>query len=80
MTHSEKFWIAPKANDAAAHAIASDTRPSSLPHIRASPAPIRPARPQPAICHGVHGPWPKNTFDASAATAPAAKPGAPPSA
>ena len=38
-----------------------------------------PTTPQPAICHGVHGPWPKKTFDASAATAPTTKPGAPPS-
>ena len=38
-----------------------------------------PTAPQPTICHGVYGPWPKKKFDASAATAPTAKPGAPPS-
>ena len=38
-----------------------------------------PTPPHAAICHGVNGPWPKKTLDASAATEPTAKPGAPPS-
>ena len=39
-----------------------------------------PTPPHATICHGVHGPCPKKKFEASAATAPTAKPGAPPSA
>jgi hypothetical protein len=39
-----------------------------------------PTPPHAHICHGVHGPCPKKTFEAKAATAPTAKPGAPPSA
>ena len=38
-----------------------------------------PTRPQPAICHGVQGPWEMKKFETSAATAPTAKPGAAPS-
>src|SRR5689334_10419399 len=33
-----------------------------------------PTMPQPSICQGVHGPWPRNAFDASAAAAPVARP------
>lgn len=36
--------------------------------------------PQPAICHGVHGPCPKKKFEVSAASAPTTYPGAAPSA
>ena len=46
---------------------------------RPSPAPNSPQAPQATICHGVHGPWPKNRFETSAATAPTTNPGAPPS-
>src|SRR4029078_12599404 len=35
---------------------------------------ISPTRPQPSICQGVHGPWPRNASDASAAAAPVARP------
>ncbi len=35
--------------------------------------------PHPVICHGVHGPWPRKTFDASAAAAPVASPARAPS-
>src|SRR3954447_24566132 len=42
-------------------------------------APNTPTAPHATICHGVHGPWPKNRFDANAATAPTTNPGAPPS-
>ena len=41
-----------------------------------SAAPSTPHIPQPAICHGVHGPWPNQKFETSAASAPTAKPGA----
>ena len=55
-------------------------RPSSRPtDAREAGAEQADARPSRAICHGVHGPCPKNRFEASAATAPTAKPGAPPS-
>jgi hypothetical protein len=77
--HIDVFMTAPNARPATAHAAASETRPSSRPARRASPAPARPQPPQATICHGVHGPCPKNRLDASAATAPTMKPGAPPS-
>ena len=70
---------APKPSEATAQAAASGIRPSSRPATRASPAPASPTPPHAAICHGVHGPWPKNRFEASAATAPTTNPGAPPS-
>src|SRR6476646_8611121 len=35
---------------------------------------ITPTRPHASICHGVHGPWPRNMFEASAAPAPVARP------
>src|ERR671937_221703 len=35
---------------------------------------VRPTSPHPSICHGVHGPWPRNAFEASAADAPVARP------
>src|SRR5919198_3553234 len=35
---------------------------------------VRPTSPHPSICHGVHGPWPRNAFEASAADAPVAGP------
>ena len=41
---------------------------------------MMPVTPQAAICHGVHGPWPKKKFEVSPAIAPTANPGAPPSA
>ena len=47
---------------------------------QARPAPITPVAPQAAICHGVHGPWPKKKFEVSPASAPTANPGPPPSA
>ena len=50
------------------------------PLTRASPAPSTPVAPHAAICHGVHGPWPKKKLDASPAIAPTANPGPPPSA
>ena len=34
----------------------------------------KPTRPKPNICHGVHGPWPKNIFDISPAAAPVINP------
>src|SRR6476620_9633771 len=43
-------------------------------------APATPHAPQASICHGVQGPWPRKKFDASAATAPVAKPARAPSA
>ena len=56
-----------------------ESGPRSRQATRASAAPNSPTPPQPTICHGVHGPWPKNRLLASAATAPTMKPGAPPS-
>src|SRR5712691_1577585 len=38
-------------------------RPATTPHP-----------PHASICHGVYGPWPRKTFEASAASAPTAKP------
>src|SRR4051794_31576787 len=70
---------APYASPASAHATVSATRPSSRPATRASSAPPAPTPPQASICHGVHGPCPKNTLEVRAATAPTANPGAPPS-
>src|SRR5919197_3572691 len=55
-------------------------RPIRRPVTAPSAAPTRPTSPHAPICHGVHGPWPKTRFEASAAIAPTAKPGAPPSA
>ena len=46
----------------------------------ASPAPARPASPQPAICHTVHGPCPSQMFEIGAASAPTMNPGGPPRA
>ena len=48
--------------------MASGQRPIERPVRRASSAPITPVAPQAAICQGVHGPWPKKKFEASAAT------------
>src|SRR6266550_1205535 len=71
----------PNSAPASAHAAASGQRPiSRRPVAQASTPPSTPAPPQPTICQGVHGPCPKKTFDASAATAPTAKPGTGPSA
>src|SRR5207302_785564 len=39
-----------------------------------SAAAVTPTSAQPAICQGVHGPWPRNAFEASAAAAPVARP------
>ena len=50
------------------------------PVARATSAPATPHPPQAAISQGVHGPWPKKKFEASAATAPTANPGPAPSA
>ena len=36
--------------------------------------------PQPAISHGVHGPWPNHRLETAAASAPTANPGAAPTA
>ena len=72
-----------KAKPTTQHTIASGQRPiAGRPRSthRASPAPITPVAPQAAICHGVHGPWPKKKFEVSAASAPTANPGAPPRA
>src|SRR5436190_15601844 len=46
----------------------------------AASAPTTPQPPQASICHGVHGPWPRKKFDASAARAPTPKPARAPSA
>ena len=46
----------------------------------ASAEPARPHAPQPSICHGVHGPWPRKKFEESAARAPVANPARGPSA
>ena len=79
-TQTEKSMIAPNieaggaARERERHA--AEPRPASRAEHRAED----PAAPQAAICHGVHGPWPKTRFEASAATAPTTKPGAPPSA
>ena len=54
-------------------------RPRRVADARA-PAPSDARGPHAAICHGVHGPWPKKKFEVSPATAPTTKPGAPPSA
>jgi hypothetical protein len=77
--HMCVFITAPNSIPAAPQAAASWIRPSSRPNTRASSAPLIPTSPQPAICHGVHGPWEMKKFDTSAATAPTAKPGAAPS-
>ncbi len=39
-----------------------------------------PVTPQAAICHGVHGPWPKKKLEVRPASAPTTNPGPPPSA
>src|SRR6476661_3366399 len=70
----------PKSTPARAQKPASGQRPRPGPNARPTSPPSRPAPPQPTICHGVHGPCPKKTFDASAATAPTANPGTGPSA
>src|ERR1019366_8700229 len=57
--------------------IAAEARPAPL-DAAASPAPSSPVAAQPAICQGVHGPCPKKKFEVRAASAPTAKPGAPP--
>ena len=80
VTHRLRFITAPKNAPASPQATARLARPSSRPNARASSAPPTPTPPHAHICHGVHGPWPKNTLLASAATAPTANPGAPPSA
>src|SRR5436190_21208872 len=46
----------------------------------AARAPTTPHPPHANICHGVHGPWPRKKFDASAARAPTPKPARAPSA
>ena len=68
------------ANPTTAQTMASDHRPIRRPVTTASPAPITPVSPHPAICQGVHGPWPKKKFEVSPASAPTANPGPPPSA
>src|SRR3954454_4659492 len=75
----DRSRIAPKSRPIAPQNRASGTRATRRPVAAPRAAPSRPARPQAAICHGVHGPWPKTTFDASAPVAPTANPGAPPS-
>ena len=80
MTQSPTSWSAVNPKPTTKHTIANVQRPIRRPVGTASPAPITPVAPQPAICHGVHGPWPKKKFDASPAIAPTAKPGPPPSA
>src|ERR1700761_8130109 len=77
-----------KAKPAAQHTLASGQRPSGravgapvrarTAHARAAPS--TPVAPHPAICHGVHGPWPKKKLEARPASAPTAKPGPLPSA
>ena len=68
------------ANPTTAHTIASGQRRIRPRVSTASPAPISPVAPHAAICHGVHGPWPKKKFDTSPASAPTTKPGPAPSA
>src|SRR4029079_17469914 len=41
---------------------------------------VAPTRPQPIICHGVHGPWPRKALDSSAVRPPTAIPARGPSA
>ena len=72
--------IAPKPSPAAPQSSANGIRPICCPVTRPMIAPKTPQRPQATICQGVQGPWPKSRFEASAATAPTTKPGAPPSA
>ena len=63
-----------------AHTIASGQR-AIVPLVStASHAPISPVAPHPAICHGVHGPWPKKKFETSPASAPTTNPGPAPRA
>ncbi len=79
VTHMLRFITAPKNAPASPQATASETRLRCWPATLARTAPPTPIAPHAHICHGVHGPWPKNTLLASAATAPTANPGAPPS-
>ena len=58
-----RFITAPKNAPASPQATASGRRPRSRPATLARTAPPTPIAPQAHICHGVHGPWPKNTFD-----------------
>src|SRR6187551_2983414 len=69
--------IALNAKPSTKQTAAKETRPRST---GASAAPASPQAPQPSICQGVHGPWPRKKFDASAASAPVAKPALAPSA
>ena len=76
----DRSMIAPKSRpERAAEQRERHARHTARRSRRPSAAPSRPHRPQAAICHGVHGPWPKTRLDASAPMAPTAKPGAPPS-
>ena len=68
------------ANPTTAQTIASGQRPIRRPVDHREPGADHAGRPQPAICHGVHGPWPKKKFEVSPASAPTANPGPPPSA
>ncbi len=76
---NEKFSRAPYARAANPHTAARVSLPAfRVPRARA--APRMPQKPQPAICHGVQGPWPNQKLETSAESAPTANPGAPPSA
>ena len=83
----EVSWEAPRAAAVGAAiallgivAAASAAGPPPPPAALASSAPAIPTPPQAAICHAVHGPWPRKTFDTSAVSAPTANPGTAPSA
>jgi enamine deaminase RidA (YjgF/YER057c/UK114 family) len=65
------------ANPNTQHTTANGTRRRS---IGARSPPATPQAPQPSICQGVHQPWPRKKFDASAARAPVANPARGPSA
>src|SRR5262245_18560872 len=77
VTHSQRSMSALKAKPSTKHTAANGARRRMS---GASRAPASPQAPQPSICHGVHGPWPRKKFDASAASAPVANPALGPSA
>ena len=75
----DRLVSAPNMSAQSTSSAAVGIRGSRPRHSSAQPAPMIPIRPQPTICHGVHGPWPKTRLEDNAASAPTAKPGAPPS-
>src|SRR5262249_43925629 len=75
----DRLVSAPKNSAQPISTIAVGIRGRRPPVSGAQAAPATPTTPQPTICHGVHGPWPKTRLEDNAASAPTAKPGAPPS-